>query len=62
MEFIPREKMSKKKRKELDEESRVVWAFSPFSRVIPNKKAYDSKKAKQEEMRDDDYQYPITDQ
>lgn len=53
-EFIPKEKMSKKERKKLDEESRVTWGFNPFSRVIPNKKAYDRKKAK-EEMRNDDY-------
>ena len=53
-EFIPKEKMSKKERKKLDEEKRVTWGFNPFSRVIPNKKAYDRKKAK-EEMRNDDY-------
>ena len=53
-EFIPKEKMSKKERKKLDEERRVIWGFNPFSRVIPNKKAYDRKKAK-EEMRNDDY-------
>lgn len=53
-EFIPKEKMSKKERKKLDEERRVTWGFNPFSRVIPNKKAYDRKKAK-EEMRNDDY-------
>lgn len=52
-EFIPKEKMSKKEKKKLDEERRVVWAFSPFTRVIPNKKAYDRKKAK-EEMRNAD--------
>lgn len=53
-EFIPKEKMSKKERKKLDEERRVTWGFNPFSRIIPNKKAYDRKRAK-EEMRNDDY-------
>lgn len=53
-EFIPKEKMSKKERRKLDEEKRVTWGFNPFSRVIPNKKAYDRKKAKKE-MIDDDY-------
>lgn len=53
-EFIPKEKMSKREKKKLDEEKRVTWGFNPFSRVIPNKKAYDRKKAK-EEMRNDDY-------
>lgn len=52
-EFIPKEKMSKKERKKLDEERRVTWGFNPFSRVIPNKKAYDRKKAKKEMMSDD---------
>ena len=52
-EFIPKEKMSKKERKKLDEEKRVTWGFNPFSRVIPNKKAYDRKKAKKEMMSDD---------
>lgn len=52
-EFIPKEKMSKKERKKLDEEKRVTWGFNPFSRVIPNKKAYDRKKAKEEMMSDD---------
>lgn len=52
-EFIPKEKMSKKERRKLDEEKRVTWGFNPFSRVIPNKKAYDRKKAKEEMMSDD---------
>lgn len=52
-EFIPKEKMSKKERKKLDEEKRVTWGFNPFSRIIPNKKAYDRKKAKKEMMSDD---------
>ena len=36
--FIPREKMSKKARKELDRQGRVVWAHSPVSRVFESKK------------------------
>ena len=38
--FIPREKMSKKARKELDRQGRVVWAHSPVSKVFESKKAY----------------------
>ena len=53
-QFVPKDKMSKKEKKKLDEESRVTWEFSPFTRIIPNKKAYDRNKAK-EEMRNDDY-------
>ena len=54
-QFIPKDKMSKKEKKKLDEENRVTWEFSPFTRIIPNKKAYDRKKAKQEALREDDY-------
>jgi len=53
-QFIQKDKMSKKKKKELDEQSRVTWEFSPFTRIIPNKRAYNRKKAK-EEMINDDY-------
>ena len=38
--FIPREKMSKKARKELDRQGRVEWAHSPVSKVFESKKAY----------------------
>ena len=36
--FVPREKMSKKARKEMDARKRTQWAFPPVSRVVPNKK------------------------
>lgn len=54
-QFIPKDKMSKKKKKELDEHGRVTWEFSPSTRIIPNKRVYDRKKAKQEVLREDDY-------
>ena len=54
-QFVPKDKMSKKEKKKLDEENRVTWEFSPATRVIPNKKAYDRNKAKQEVLREDDY-------
>lgn len=47
-EFIPKEKMSKKEKRKLDEERRVTWGFNPFNRIVPNKKAYDRNKAKEE--------------
>lgn len=43
-EFIPREKMSKKARKELDSQGRVVWMHSPVTKVFESKKAYNRKK------------------
>ena len=52
-QFIQKDKMSKKEKKKLDEENRVTWEFSPATRVIPNKKAYDRNKAKKEMMSDD---------
>lgn len=36
--FIPREKMSKKARKELDLSSRRVWDVPPVTKRIENKK------------------------
>lgn len=36
--FIPREKMSKKARRELDLSRRRIWEYSPVSRRIENKK------------------------
>lgn len=42
--FIPREKLGKKARKELDSRQRVTWDFSPASRKIDSKKRYNRKK------------------
>ena len=42
--FIPKDKLSKKKKRELNSEKRVMWQFSPDSRVIKSKKVYDRKK------------------
>jgi len=36
--FVPRGKMSKKKRRALDSEKRALWAVPPATKVIPNKK------------------------
>ena len=41
--FIPREKMSKKARKELDLSRRETWAVPPVTRKIENKKRYNRK-------------------
>lgn len=43
--FISREKLSKKARKELDNQKRAVWAFSPSTRKVESKKLYNRKKS-----------------
>jgi len=44
--FIPKEKLSKKKKKELDKERRNMWLLNPVTRVPKNPKAYDRNKQK----------------
>jgi len=43
--FIPYEKLSKKKKRELDAGRRTLWAISPVTRKPENPKAYHRKKA-----------------
>ncbi len=40
---IPKEKLSKKAKKALDQELRKSWAFNPITRKTKNQKAYDRK-------------------
>lgn len=42
--FIPKDKLSKKARKELNTQGRTTWAFSPAMRRVESKKVYDRKK------------------
>lgn len=42
--MISKSKMSKKAQKELNNQKRVTWGFSPVSRVKPSKKIYNRKK------------------
>ena len=44
--FVPREKLGKKQKKALDSKKRLLWGFSPVSRRVENKKAYDRKRAR----------------
>lgn len=39
--FTPYEKLSKKKRREMDAVRRSIWTRSPVTRITPNKKHYD---------------------
>ena len=51
--FIPYEKLSKKKKRELDAGRRTLWAISPVTRRPANSKAYNRRKA-QKRMDDPD--------
>ena len=42
--FVPKKKMSKKARRKLAAEKRNTWDFSPVTRRIENKKAYNRKR------------------
>lgn len=50
--FIPYEKLSKKKKKELNAKRRKTWDISPVTRRPPNPKAYNRKKARQRDPED----------
>ncbi len=50
--FIPPEKRSKKEQKKLNAKRRRTWGeMSPVTRAVPNGKAYDRKKQKNEDRR-----------
>lgn len=47
--FIPKEKMSKKARRALEQARRNTWgAVNPITRRVENKKAYNRKKVRME--------------
>ena len=50
--FIPREKLSRKARKQLDGERRATWTLSPVTKKIDSKKVY-SRKRKSHDRYDD---------
>ena len=52
MRFIPKEKLSKKAKRELARAKRQSWAISPVTRTAENKKRYDRKRSG---FRFDDY-------
>ena len=49
--FVPKDKLSKKARKELNRQKRVTWEFSPVTKAVESKKIYSRKKKAQ--YRDD---------
>lgn len=42
--FVPREKLGKKARKELDAQRRTLWQYSPVTIKIDSQKRYNRKK------------------
>ena len=42
--FIPKEKLSKKARRELNAARRTLWVVSPISKMVESKKVYNRKK------------------
>ena len=46
--FVPKGKLSKKARKELDRQKRVTWAFSPVTKKVESKKLYSRKRKTQD--------------
>lgn len=56
--FIPYEKLSKKKQRELDLKQRTTWgSLNPVTRRPPNPKAYNRKKARK--WKDDPTRVPF---
>ena len=43
-QFVPRDKMSKRCKKELDAQKRTVWNIKPTTKIVKSKKVYDRKK------------------
>ncbi len=42
--FVLKSKLSKKARKELNRQRRVVWEFSPVTKTVESKKRYNRKR------------------
>ena len=46
--FVPREKMGKKARRELDSRQRRTWQYSPVTRRVESRKLYNRKRLSRE--------------
>lgn len=46
--FVPREKLSKKARRELNLKQRILWQINPITRRPPNPRVYDRNKIRRE--------------
>ena len=45
--FVPKEKLSKKARKEMNNKRRVSWEFSPVTKIVDSRKIYSRKRKAQ---------------
>ena len=51
-QFIPREKLGKKTRKQLDGERRATWALSPVTKKVESRKLYNRKRKSHDRYED----------
>lgn len=51
--FIPREKMGRKARREMDGRNRVIWPFPPVTKKIESGKRYDRHRKTRGRQEDD---------
>ena len=51
--FVPKDKLGKKARKELNRQRRVTWDFSPVTKTVDSRKRYNRKRNARD--RYDDY-------
>ena len=51
--FVPKEKLSKKARKEMNRGRRVTWGFSPVTKTVESKKVYSRKRKAHDRYGDD---------
>ena len=61
VEFVPKDKMSKKAQKEMNRQQRKTWEFSPVTRIADSKKRYNRKKKAHDRYEDygmGDFFYP----
>lgn len=42
--FVPFEKLSKKQKREINNQKRNTWTMNPETRIVPSKKIYNRKK------------------
>lgn len=61
MKFIPREKLSKKARRQLDAAQRASWGgLSPITRKSADKKKYNRKKVRKDHFFDEPFSFRIS--
>lgn len=53
MKFIPYEKLSKKRKKEVNAEKRNLWGMNPRTKVIPDKRNREKVNDKNKEIKDE---------